>query len=76
MDIGLLIVKHVASSMDTDPSELSPLYHTIDPGALSEFVKSANTEAAVDFHYCGHRITVKSDGSMKITEKHPPPMYN
>ena len=62
------IIEAIAEETDSDPLELPPLYNAIDPDALDRLF--ANREGGtVTFCCCGHKITVKQDGTVVIREK-------
>lgn len=64
--LPIRIVQTVASEAEVSPTELEPLYETIDPDALSRFFESG-TEGRVAFAYEGYRVSVSGDGSIDVT---------
>lgn len=71
---SIAIVEKVAALEGTDLTELPPLYEVVDPEALDELVESADPESAdfeVEFPYCGHEVTVSTDGEIDIEKATP-----
>ena len=65
--ISLSVVEALADSLDTDPVELEPLYHAVDPEALDQlFQKDTPASARVEFTYGGHTVEVRGDGAVLI----------
>ena len=65
--ISLSVVEALADSLDTDPVELEPLYHAIDPEALDQlFQENTPMSARVEFTYGGHTVEVQGDGAILI----------
>lgn len=67
MDVVYALVRAVADRAETEPTALPPLYETIDPDALADFVESAGDETvSVRFTYCGYPVQVAGDGSVAV----------
>ncbi|WP_226480665.1 HalOD1 output domain-containing protein [Natrinema amylolyticum] len=65
--VVLEIVEAVAAVTNQEPDAMSPLYHTIDPEALTDLVTSARDHPIdVSFSYEGCRVTVSSDGCVVV----------
>ncbi|WP_049890196.1 HalOD1 output domain-containing protein [Natronorubrum sulfidifaciens] len=65
--ISLSVIEALAAETDTDPIELEPLYHVIDPEALDQlFQQGTATDAAVTFPYGGHTVEVRGDGTIIV----------
>lgn len=69
--VGLseLLVMSVADIADEDPLELEPLYETIDPDTLDDFVESGGTaelDGHVSFAFEGYDVTVHASGLLEI----------
>ncbi|WP_254762528.1 HalOD1 output domain-containing protein [Natrinema marinum] len=65
--ISLRVVEALAAATDTDPSELEPLYHAIDPEALDQLFQSdSSADVSVEFGYHGSLVEVRSDGTVAI----------
>ena len=67
---SVAVIATLADVMDTDPVELSPLYATVDPGALDALVQVRNGttgDTHVTFTHEGHKIRVHSYGVITIT---------
>lgn len=65
---AVLIVEHVADTIDTSVLDLPPLYEVLNPEALDALL--AADDVTVSFTYCGHRVTVSSDDSISVTDSH------
>lgn len=66
---GELVVTSVADVADADPLELEPLYETVDPEAIDEFVASggsADFDGHISFTYEGYAVTVRASGLLEI----------
>lgn len=64
-----LLVTAVADIADEDPLTLTPLYETIDPDTLDDFVAaggSAEFGGRLAFGYEGHEVTVYANGLFEI----------
>ncbi|SFP27790.1 MULTISPECIES: HalOD1 output domain-containing protein [Halolamina] len=59
------VVKSVATTTETDPLELPPLYDAIDPDALAGVVDGMNRGHVV-FAYAGCTVTVTDEGSITV----------
>lgn len=72
---SLKIVKQVADAKGVAPTELSPLYETIDSGALDTLLES-EMEAGegtrhIRFQYEGYTVVADSDGQIDLaTDDH------
>lgn len=62
------VVQSVAVSTNTDPVDLPPLYVAIEPDALNIIVHQMS-EGEVCFPYAGYNVTVRSDGTVSVTEE-------
>ncbi len=65
------VVEAVADETETDPIELEPLYHSIDPDSLDRLFTGISPDAArpcgrFSFDYAGHRVHVDRDGSVEV----------
>lgn len=47
-------------------TEQPPLFEAIDPDALDALVTSLEAQGSVQFAYCGHIVTVESDGKVVV----------
>lgn len=64
-----LLVMSVADIADEDPLELEPLYETIDPDTLDDFVASggsATLDGHISLDYEGYHLTVHASGLLEI----------
>ncbi|MFO7927471.1 MAG: HalOD1 output domain-containing protein [Halobacteriota archaeon] len=64
------VVRAVARRTHRDETKLPPLYDRIDPGALDSLINKM-AEGEVSFAYAGCKITVGSDGSIRVTDCRP-----
>jgi hypothetical protein len=69
------VVHAVATVTGTDPTELEPLYATVDPDALDTIVETDGDEeepiahpTTVSFALEGHHVTVRADGFVHVRE--------
>lgn len=70
------VVRAVAAVSDRntageDPDDrLDPLYDAVDPDALDALFRRVDDSrtGAVEFAYCGYRVTVDSTGLVTVTE--------
>ena len=67
------VVTAVATQLEADPVELSPLYDVVNPDALDDLVEHAQrTETGetqlVWFTYEGFDVGVRSDGQVRIRD--------
>lgn len=61
------VVSALADATGAGPTEIDPLYRTLDPDALDAVVASSvhsavSTEARVAFTHAGHRVVLKANG--------------
>lgn len=65
--LSLTVVQALADELDTDPVELDPLYHFIDPEALDKlFQEGTPNSAEIQFSYGDHTVTARADGSVVV----------
>jgi hypothetical protein len=62
MDVINDIVGAIAADRGLDPTELPPLYDSIDPDVVNAFVESADEDASLEFQYYDTAITVSGSG--------------
>lgn len=66
--IATTIVLAVAELDDADPTEMEPLYGSVDPDLLNALTTDDRPVSGdVMFTYRGYRVTVDSDGGILIT---------
>ncbi|MFC6825259.1 HalOD1 output domain-containing protein [Halopelagius fulvigenes] len=71
------IIENIISEINTPSRDLPPLYETIDPEILAEFVNSVEDETTtIMFCYCGHKVTVRGDGEVMVTQRIPSQLKN
>lgn len=63
------LVRAVADFADADPLELQPLYETVDPETLNEFVGAdelPDVAGNLTFTFEGYEVTVYASGLLEI----------
>lgn len=61
------IVLTTAVARNTEPTDLPPLTHALDPDALTHLVGASTvTDATLRFEYAGCSVTVDADGSVLV----------
>lgn len=63
------LVIGVADIAGADPLELDPLFETVDPDALDDFVASGgmpNVGGRMEFAFAGYRVAVHASGLFEI----------
>lgn len=68
------VIVSVAAVSGAKPTALPPLQRTLDTDALEAVVGSAreaDTHLTVTFGYAGYRVSVDTDGSIRISEASP-----
>lgn len=65
------VVERIAAEEGTDPTELPPLYGSIDPDALDDFFSrgratDAQSSGRVRFRYAGYDVAVRGDGDVTL----------
>ncbi|WP_425490684.1 HalOD1 output domain-containing protein [Haloprofundus salilacus] len=68
--ISQQIVRLVADDSATEPDELPPLYHSIDPNALETIIESMS-RGHVQFLYAGVTVRIAADGTVELTANAP-----
>ncbi|WP_121741833.1 HalOD1 output domain-containing protein [Natronorubrum halophilum] len=65
--VVVTIVETVATITNRDPIDMTPLFETVDPEALTDLVVSNRAQPIeVSFSYEGCRVTVSSDGTVVV----------
>lgn len=66
------IVRRVAKEEGVDAHTLPPLFGVVEPEALDRIVGSggatSTNDLSIRFRYCGYRVLVKGDGTVRIVE--------
>lgn len=67
------VVRAITAVNGVEPTDLDPLYETVDPEALdrllgSPVVGDPDGEVVVRFYVSGYRVIVKNDGQVTIFE--------
>lgn len=63
--ISARVVDRVAAESGRAPTELSPLYESVDPDALDAVVESSET--TISFAYAGQLVTIRGDETIETT---------
>lgn len=71
-DVSTRVVDALADVAEADPTDIPPLYDTVDPDALDRFFTPlADTDgtaaATVEFHHAGFHVTVTHDHDVTVT---------
>jgi hypothetical protein len=67
--IGETLVTAVADLTDVDPLEMTPLYESVDPETLDEFVggdELPDVSGTLDFTFESYEVTVHATGLLKL----------
>lgn len=65
--LSLTVVEAIAAELETDPVDLDPLYHAIDPEALDAlFTAETPAGARLEFAYGDHTVEVRGDGTILV----------
>ena len=70
------VVREVADREGVQPTDLPPLYESIDPDAIDSMISSVPPGAggSIEFTYVGYEISVCADGEITVgTEKRDVP---
>lgn len=60
------VVRAVAEYTDSDPLDLPPLYHTVDPDALEAAVESIG-DGSISFEYAERAVSVDFEGTVTVS---------
>lgn len=66
------LVEAFCDATDARPTDLPPLYETIDPDAIDATLDSLAGDShagSVEFTYAGYRVTLTADGEGTIRER-------
>jgi hypothetical protein len=71
---SVAVVEAMAAVLETDPTDLEPLYDVIDPQGLDRICTESvppqrEGNRTVAFTYQGHRVTVESSGFVEMTPR-------
>lgn len=65
------VIDAVADATDSEPTDLDPLYHVIDPDALDRLFsttgRTGRTEGSVKFEFGGCRVMVRGNGAVEVS---------
>lgn len=64
------VIDAVAETTERDPTELPPLYDTLDPDALDALLRTG-FDGTVSFTFAGCSVTVGDDGEIRVEEAAP-----
>ncbi|WP_135306018.1 HalOD1 output domain-containing protein [Haloarcula amylovorans] len=62
------VVQQVATTTNSDITELPPLHDTINPNALETTVEQMSG-GRISFGYAGHEVTVDEKGAISLEEQ-------
>lgn len=68
MTVSERIISETASIEGVDPTDLPPLYNSVDPDALEQMVESLDETCTIKFDYSGYSVTVTGDGSVSVEQ--------
>ena len=61
------VVAAVADAENASAADLPPLYDSVDPDALDEFVANDGANSRkVEFEFAGYEIVVEGDGTLSV----------
>lgn len=62
------VIEAVAHERERDPTELPPLYHTIEPDALDGIISPAGDpqDIQLTFNYAGCEVTVTGEDAVTV----------
>lgn len=65
------VVETVSIATDTDPATIEPLYESVDPDALDEFIRSHGTssidsDTTASFTFAGYTVSIRSNGTVVV----------
>ncbi|ADB59615.1 hypothetical protein Htur_0718 [Haloterrigena turkmenica DSM 5511] len=70
-DISIAVVTAIAAKRGVEPTELPPLYESIDPDALDALFAPTRTggprRGRLEFTYDGHAVVVECGSGLEIT---------
>ncbi len=62
-----LVVRAVSDTLGAAPTEIPPLFETLDPDALDALIEHAtDTAVTIAFEYAGLQVTVDADGTVSV----------
>ncbi|QSW97905.1 HalOD1 output domain-containing protein [Haloterrigena alkaliphila] len=70
-DVSIAVVTAIAAKRDVEPTELPPLYESIDPDALDALFAPTRPggprRGRLEFTYDGHQVLVECGSDLEIT---------
>lgn len=71
-DLVVAVTDAVAEATDRNPTELDPLYESIDPDALTALFAGRNpSDTRIEFEYQGQTVTIDGDGQVTVDPATP-----
>ena len=72
--VAVAVIEAVAAAAGRDPTELPPLYETVDPDALDSLFahrrqRSAPDECRFAFAYAGYDVVVSDGSCVRVRER-------
>lgn len=69
--ISMVVARAIASLADTSPTEIEPLYYSIDPDPLNELfgtqAGAPRSARSLTFRHMDYRVTIDTDPELTIT---------
>ncbi|XVH30334.1 HalOD1 output domain-containing protein [Haloferacaceae archaeon DSL9] len=59
----------IAAHRESSPTDLPPLYNTIDPDAIEALLRSPGTGISVAFSYAGVDVHLDDNGTLSVFER-------
>ena len=64
---SLAVTEALATIRHCEPTDLDPLYHSVDPDALDRLVTTGTDQLRVTMEIDGFEVVVTGDGRLEIT---------
>jgi len=64
---SLAVMEAMATIRHCEPTELEPLYRSVDPDALDRLVSSGTDQLCVTLHLDGFKVVITGDRRLEIT---------
>lgn len=60
------VIQALADAEGVEPTDLPPLYRSIDPDALDRLFRDGRGPGSITFRYLGYRIQITDDGRVEL----------